>query len=510
MSVRSLRAFYVTAAAAVLSAALAAHLAGQNVGLTLLARDGRRTLPLTAQGDQQFVALDDLASTFQLAVHEEAGAVTVSYKGKTIVLTPDQALASVAGRLVSISASPVRQGRRWLVPLDFVSRALALIYDTRLDLRPQSRLLVVGDLRVPRVLIRYESQAASARITIDATPRATSTVSQESGHILVRFDADALDLAPFPPLAPQGLVQGFRQADPLTIAIDLTPRFGSFRSASQPIETTMRVVIDILAAQTETQAPAAPGAPGAVPPGPPPPPELPPGIAAPASAVRTIALDPGHGGEDEGAKGAAGTKEKDLTLAVARRIKATIEGRLGIRVLLTRDDDRNVPIEERSAIANNSKADLFISLHANASWRHTTAGATIYTAAFDSETAALAHTSTAPERLPAFGGGMRDIDLVPWDLAQTRFLDRSADLARMLEEQLKNHVALSPHALDRAPLRVLEAANMPAVLIEMGFLSNAGQEKQLGTPDFQAGITQAIADAVVRYRDANTAGTTAR
>lgn len=493
--------------AVAIAAALAAQPAGQNAGgLTLLARDGRRLIPTVVMGDQEVVSLDDLASTFQLTVHDEAGAVTVSYKGKTIVLTPDQALASVAGRLVSISAPPARQGRRWMVPLDFISRALALVYDARLDLRRQSRLLIVGDMRVPRVLLRYESQPAAARVTIDATPRASSIVLQENGRILVRFDADALDLAPFPPLAPQGLVQAFRQADPLTVAIDVTPRFGSFRAASQPIETTMRVVVDMLAAQTETQQP---GVPGAVP-GPPPPPELPPGITAPLSAVRTIALDPGHGGEDEGAKGVAGTKEKELTLAVARRIKAAIEGRLGIRVLLTRDDDRNVSSEERSAIANNSKADLFISLHANASWRHTTSGATVYYAAFDRDTDALARPSGASERLPAFGGGTREIELVPWDFAQTRFLDRSAGLAGILDQQFKDRVALSPHAVERAPLRVLESANMPAVLIEMGFLSSPEQEKQLGTPEFQGAITQAIADAVVRYRDANTQGATTR
>ena len=85
-------------------------------------------------------------------------------------------------------------------------------------------------------------------------------------------------------------------------------------------------------------------------------------------------------------KSAGGTKEKDLTLAVARRVKAAIEARLGIRVLLTRDDDRDLPLDDRTAIANNNKANLFISLHANASLRPTTAGATIYYAAFDNAT----------------------------------------------------------------------------------------------------------------------------
>src|SRR5205085_5098407 len=127
-------------------------LAGQNTAasLTVLAREGRRTMPLTATGDQEMVALDDLASTFQLAVREEAGAITVSYKGRTIIVTPDQPLASVSGRLISLSAPVSRVANRWLVPLDFISRALALIFDARLDLRRPSRLLVVGDLLVPR------------------------------------------------------------------------------------------------------------------------------------------------------------------------------------------------------------------------------------------------------------------------------------------------------------------------------------------------------------------------
>src|SRR5207247_10675146 len=94
-----------------------------------------------------------------------------------------------------------------------------------------------------------------------------------------------------------------------------------------------------------------------------------------ASSIRTIAIDAGHGGEDEGAKSAGGTKEKDLTLAVARRLKAVIESRLGIRVLLTRDEDKNIPVDDRTATANNNKADLFLSRHAGASLRTRPPGA---------------------------------------------------------------------------------------------------------------------------------------
>ena len=142
----------------------------------------------------------------------------------------------------------------------------------------------------------------------------------------------------------------------------------------------MRLVIDLVARADRRRAGAA-GA-GAAPP-PPPPPTCRRRSASRVSAIRTIAIDPGHGGDDEGVKGAGGTKEKDLTLAVARRVKAAIEARLGIRVLLTRDDDRNVPLDERTAMANNNKADLFISLHANASLRPAPPARSILLAAFD-------------------------------------------------------------------------------------------------------------------------------
>ena len=143
--------------------------------LTLLSKDGRRTIPLTLVNNQEFVAVDDLAATFQLAVREDAlGALTVTYKNKTIVLT-NQALASVAGRLVSLPAPAARVGRRWLVPVEFIGRALALVYDTKLELRKPSHLLIVGDLRVPRIAVRYDSVAPGGRLTIDATPRAAAS-----------------------------------------------------------------------------------------------------------------------------------------------------------------------------------------------------------------------------------------------------------------------------------------------------------------------------------------------
>src|SRR5580765_5767867 len=102
--------------------------------LTLISKDVRRNIPLTVVGDQELIALDELAAAFQLQLQESLGTMTVTYKGKTIFLTADQPLASVSGRMVSLSSAPTRRGARWYVPMDFASRALGPIYDARLDL----------------------------------------------------------------------------------------------------------------------------------------------------------------------------------------------------------------------------------------------------------------------------------------------------------------------------------------------------------------------------------------
>jgi N-acetylmuramoyl-L-alanine amidase len=466
--------------------------AGAQGTLTVLAREGRRAIPTVVINDQEFVGLDDLATVFGLAVAEESGAVTVTYEGRTIIVTPDQALASVAGRLVSLPAPPMRAGRRWLVPVEFINRALSLVYGVRLDLRKPSQLLIVGDMRVPRLTARYEPVGNAGRLTIDAAPRAASTVVQDGSLLAIKFDADMID-APNPLIAPQAepsLVQSARVADATTVLVTLGSRVAGVRSSVEQADTASRLVIDLVAASTTESAEAAD-----------PPPALPPAFSPPVSAIRTIAIDAGHGGDDEGVVGPGGTKEKDVTLAIAERLKASIEGRLGIRVLLTRDADRNVPLDGRTSLANNNKADVFISLHANGSLRGTTSGATIFSASFARDAEEQARASLAPERLPTFGGGLRDIELVPWDLAQSRHLDQSIALATMLEQELHDRIPMAPQAVDQAPLRILQSANMPAVLIEIGFMTNAAQEQAMAGGEFQSAFVQGVYNSIVRFRD---------
>jgi N-acetylmuramoyl-L-alanine amidase len=467
--------------------------------VTVLSREGRRTLATVEVQNHLMVGLDDLANLFQLQIREDAAAraVTATYKNQTIVLTPEQSLVSASGRLVSLPAPLTRRGNRWLVPVEFISRALAPVYDVRLDYRPASRLLAVGDLRVPRVTARYDDTPGMLRVTFEITPRSSAVVTDDQSHLLLRIEADALDVSLPPAPSAQGVLTGIRATDPATIQMDLGPRFASFRSALPVSSGAAAVVtVELLAAPADsTAAPAIPPPAASAAP-------LPVFTAGARPTIRTIVIDPGHGGEDNGVTGRGGTLEKNLTLSISRRVKAVIEGGLGMRVILTHEDDRRIDAEGRVAIANNNKADLFISLHANGSPREAARGASIFTLSLDRFGEDARRQSQAErEVLPVFGGGSREISLVEWELAQAAHLDQSNSFAAIIDQKLRNIGRLPSVTLQRALIRNLAGANMPAVLIEVGYLSNHDEEKLLTSSDFQNDLAQAITESVVAFRD---------
>lgn len=468
--------------------------AEQPAAYTIVSKEGRKPLPSRVQGGQEMFALADLAAAFGVTVREDVaagGIIVTAPQNRTIVLTPGQALASVNGRVVSLPAAPVRDGRVWLVPVEFITRALGPALNTRLDLRKTSRLIVMGDVRIPEVEVSTEADASRARVSIDISPSVPRAVTQEGQRLTVRFEADALDLHLSQP-ENREIVAAVRAGDAAqTLVIDLGPRAGGFQLSTQPRERgAERLVIEIAAQGAQPQTPIQP----AVPVEPPPLPDF------SSGGIRTIVIDPGHGGDDRGARGAGGVEEKAVALGIGLKLKAALEARLGVRVLLTRDGDRAMRVDERAALANNNKADLFISLHANASVTPAPAGASVLTLAIEGY-ATEAQPSAAPAiSLPVFGGGSRSIEIIPWDTAQLRWLSDSERLAALVHAELGTRVPMHPRGLDKAALRVLIGANMPAVLIETGFLSNPDQEKALAGDALQNQIAEAIVNAIVTYK----------
>jgi len=212
-------------------------------------------------------------------------------------------------------------------------------------------------------------------------------------------------------------------------------------------------------------------------------------------------IDAGHGGDDVGVRGADGLEEKALTLDVALRVRSLVESRLGLRVILTRDDDHAVSLDERAAAANNGKADLLLSLHANGSLSASPSGAEVFYERLDREGEAVRQAAAAGAvSLPVLGGGTRTLDVIPWDLAQALHVEGSSMLATLLEEELRRQVPMSQRPLQQGPMRLLSAANMPAALVEMAYVTNTDQEKRAGSEEFKNAVAQALYNTIVRFR----------
>ncbi len=219
----------------------------------------------------------------------------------------------------------------------------------------------------------------------------------------------------------------------------------------------------------------------------------------------TIVLDPGHGGKDPGASGVGEIKEKDVVLAIARRLAARIESEIGARVVLTRDRDEFLPLEARTARANAVGADLFISIHANASSQRSTSGVETYYLN-NSEDRATIRLAAMENGLAVAGaqphGG--DLSYILSDLVQQGKLEDSIALSRALHGRLVDrlrHVnpALVDLGVKQGPFYVLVGAYMPCVLVEVAFLSHREEGRLLGTAAYQEAIAEGLLDGVGGY-----------
>lgn len=219
--------------------------------------------------------------------------------------------------------------------------------------------------------------------------------------------------------------------------------------------------------------------------------------------IRTIVLDPGHGGKEVGAVGTNGLLEKDLTLAICRRLADALAARTKARVVLTRDDDTLVSLDQRTAIANQYKADLFLSVHLNAAVVKDAKGSETYflsLEASDELAKRAAEVENASSSAVAAADRSSDLKLILWDLAQQAYIDESSRFAQAIQEEMNAATGVGNRGVKQAPFKVLVGATMPAALVEVGFITNAEEEAKLQSAEFQGLMVDAITRAVTRYK----------
>ena len=219
-----------------------------------------------------------------------------------------------------------------------------------------------------------------------------------------------------------------------------------------------------------------------------------------------VAIDAGHGGRDPGAVGQRKTREKDIVLSVAQRLRKRFENTDGVTPVMIRDRDEFVALRERLQIARTLKADVFVSIHADAFKRKSAHGSSVYALSLKGATSEAAKWLAAKETEQAalFGdvelGGLSDnLKSTLLDLAQNATLEASIDVGSEVLNQLKKIGPVHKASVEQAPFAVLKSPDIPSVLVETAFISNLQEERKLKNPKFQDQLAHAIQAGVVQY-----------
>ena len=209
---------------------------------------------------------------------------------------------------------------------------------------------------------------------------------------------------------------------------------------------------------------------------------------------KVIAIDPGHGGDESGAQGPDGATEKAVTLTLAKKLAIELERKY--KVVLTRTDDYPVELSKRTALANHHKAELFISIHTGGSFVHSSTGTQIYYFQnfTDNPDKSAGEATIEQEK--------KDSPIL-WDLAQRRHLSKSRFLARLINSRLNNSGVVPESRVAGAPLLLLQGANMPAILVEIEYLTNPAGEKKLNDQRFLNDLVQEISRGIDEYFEQN-------
>ena len=380
-----------------------------------------------------------------------------------------------------------------------------------------SLLVLLLSLSLGAVTVRTYDHPTYTRVVVESNNPMEYTLEKSQGYLLLKLKGKAIQWDGEKRLPSQRVSLERVQRGKGGVVLRLKPTT-PMKTKSFILKNPFRVVLDLydpeVKAASEVNPPlvAPPMEEKALPPSIPasPPPS---GVSSRQDSplpsgkpLERIVLDPGHGGSETGAIAPGGTNEKDVTLAIAKILKRFIEDQLGIRVFLTRDGDSTVSLEERAALANNRKADLFVSLHCNASWSKEAHGSETFILSLkstDTEARKLAFFENTfeeeDERKQAPAVENDDLKMILWDMAQVEYLKESASLAELVQKELNILLGTKDRGIKQAPFRVLMNVAMPAVLVETAFLSNGQESQMLKNDEFQRKIAYAIFLGIKRY-----------
>jgi len=451
---------------------------------TVRAANGDHVVTIAHQNGLTYFAADETMAALGGTVTRDGNGFKAALNNTVAAFGTDSRFGVVKDDLIEMPVPPVTIDNRPYVPWQFFQGFL--IRSSALDATwdPAARVLQIRPAQTAAVGVQVSvaNVQGISKVVVTLTAPADYTIVKEAGAYTVRFRN-----AIHPPYVEQTHEDPYVSrtsfiGNDLRIQLTAPDVVGD----TYRLENPFRIVLDL-----RKGAASGPGTPQ-------------PTISTrpvESPGIHTIVIDPGHGGKEVGAIGPAGLMEKDATLSLCRRLATALEAKLKTRVVLTRNDDTVVPLDQRTAIANQYHADLFLSVHMNAAIVKGAHGAETYFLSLDASDK-LAEKAAELENASknAAPAASSDLKLMLWDLAQQEYLNESSRLAQAVQEEMNRITGIQSRGVKQAPFKVLVGATMPAALVEVAFITNPDEESKIKSDAFQATVVEALTKAVERYK----------
>ena len=461
--------------------------------------DGRapESVPLVRVPDEDgwFMRANDVARLFRATQFWNASSrkIVLGVGRTRFVLTVDTRVVVVDGEPNMMRTSVRYEEGFVLVPLEFVLEVASQHTPRGFQWDEAARRLSVTGIGYNATRITFASSARRTTASIHLTePLVYHVDTGTQGLVRIKLYGGRADLRAFTVREARGFVAGVRAEQTerdAYITIDLARGVRRVRVDRADDSPALNVVLET----GDTPSDAEPGYVEIVEEG---------AGERRALEVRKICIDPGHGGRDFGKESAGGRREKDVNLAIARVVRDRILQDLGVEVVMTRDDDRTLGLEERAEIANTAGADLFISIHCNSWFNDLTGGFESYflsPARSESERALARYENQGGAAAPAQAPG--DVEFILWDLVQNEYIAESSAFAEYIQKEMTERLGIKSRGVKQANFVVLQGVKMPAVLIETAFLSNPAEEEMLIDPEFQGRIAEGLIQSIRRLQE---------
>lgn len=481
----SLGALFVLVAAlvVVLMGGTTVALAQSSGQATLRTPTGTHPFTYVEQSGQVYVSAEEVLAGLGGTMAPDNSGFKVTLAGVTAGFGPDSRYGVVRDDLIEMPVPPVSIEGKPYVPWQFFRGFLGKAQSLDVAWDGATRALVVRPAQRDAVGVQVSvaNVQGISKIVITLSAPAEYGIVKEPGAYTVSFRVPVR--APFAdqPYEDPAIARVIFSGSDLRIQLTATDIVGD----AYRLENPPRIVLDF-----RKGAAPAPGTPQ---------PSLVPSSPRDVPGIHTIVIDPGHGGKEVGAVGTNGLMEKDITLTIARKLAAALSGKVGARVVLTREDDSVVSLDQRTALANQYKADLFLSVHVNAAVVKDAKGSETYFLSLEASDE-LARKAAESENVTSTPNPTADLNLILWDLAQNAHHEESSRFAQSIQEEMNAATAVANRGVKQAPFKVLVGATMPAALVEVGFISNPEEEARLQTDAFQTLMVEALTRAVQRYK----------